>query len=56
MVMLKALGVSAQNMCITNEHKICSSGSLRQWVSEMCELGLELVGYMMNSLLEQNTY
>jgi len=54
--MLNALGVSAQNKCITDEHKICSIGSLWQWASEMCELGLELVGDMMNSLLEQNSY
>jgi hypothetical protein len=50
MVVLNALGVSAQNMCITEEHKICSSGS------EMCEFGLELVGDTTNLLLEQNSY
>jgi hypothetical protein len=55
-MMLNALDVSAQNVGITEEHKICSSGSLWQWGSEMCEFGLELVGDLMNSLLERNTY
>ena len=55
-MMLNALGISAQNMCITEEQKICSSGSLWQWGSEMCEFGLLLVGDTMNSLLEQSSY
>ena len=54
--MMNALGISAQTICITEEHKICVSGSLRQWGSEMCGFGLELVGDTMNSLLEQNSY
>jgi len=57
MMVLNALGVRAQNMCIIEERKICSSGgSLWQWGIEMCEFGLDLVGGTMNSLLEQNSH
>jgi len=56
-MVLNALGVSAQHTCITEEHKICSSGgSLWQWGSEMCEFGFDLVGETMNSLLQQSSY